>query len=93
MKDRRWGWRLLAAVLIVVALAYAVPMGLNALGAALITDDPLHPAGAILVLSGESREGDRVLHAIALTRVARQHQNRIGRVERIVRDQGRPQHI
>jgi len=66
MKDWRWGWRLLAAVLILVALAYAVPMGLNALGAALITDDPLHPAGAILVLAGESREGDRVRHAVQL---------------------------
>jgi uncharacterized SAM-binding protein YcdF (DUF218 family) len=66
MKDRRWSWRLLAAVLILVALAYAVPMGLKALGAALITDDPLHPAGAILVLAGESREGDRVRHAVQL---------------------------
>jgi len=66
MKDWRWGWRLLAAVLILVALAYAVPMGLKALGAALITDDPLHPAGAILVLAGESREGDRVRHAVQL---------------------------
>jgi len=66
MKDWRWGWRLLAAVLILVALAYAVPMGLNALGVALITDDPLHPAGAILVLAGESREGDRVRHAVQL---------------------------
>ena len=66
MKDRRWGWRLLAAVLILVALAYAVPMGLTALGVALITDDPLHPAGAILVLAGESREGDRVRHAVQL---------------------------
>ena len=66
MKDRRWGWRLLGAVLILVALAFAVPMGLNALGAALITDDPLHPADAILVLAGDSREGDRVLHAVDL---------------------------
>ena len=66
MKDWRWGRRLLAAVLILVALAYAVPMGLKALGAALITDDPLHPAGAILVLAGESREGDRVRHAVQL---------------------------
>jgi len=66
MKDRRWGWRLLAAVLILVALAYAVPLGLKALGVALITDDPLHPAGAILVLAGESREGDRVRHAVQL---------------------------
>src|SRR3989442_2953230 len=66
MKDWRWGWRLLAAVLILVALAFAVPMGLNALGAALITDDPLQPADAILVLGGESREGDRVRHAVKL---------------------------
>jgi uncharacterized SAM-binding protein YcdF (DUF218 family) len=66
MKDRRWAWRLLWAVLILVALAFAVPMGLNALGAALITDDLLHPADAILVLGGESRGGDRVQHAVEL---------------------------
>ena len=66
MKDWRWVWRLLAAVLVLVALAYAVPMGLNALGVALITDDPLHPADAILVLAGDSREGDRVQHAVGL---------------------------
>jgi uncharacterized SAM-binding protein YcdF (DUF218 family) len=52
--------------LILVALAFAVPMGLNVLGAALITDDPLHPADAILVLAGDSREGDRVQHAVGL---------------------------
>jgi uncharacterized SAM-binding protein YcdF (DUF218 family) len=66
MKDRRWARRLLWAVLILVAVAFAVPMGLNALGAALITGDLLHPADAILVLGGESREGDRVQHAVAL---------------------------
>jgi len=53
-------------VLILVALAFAVPMGLNALGAALIENDPLHPADAILVLAGDSREGDRVRHAVGL---------------------------
>ena len=62
----RWTKRLLVAVLILIVLAFAVPMGLNALGAALITDDPLHPADAILVLGGESREGDRVRHAVKL---------------------------
>jgi uncharacterized SAM-binding protein YcdF (DUF218 family) len=41
-------------------------MGLNALGTALIVDDPLHPADAILVLAGESREGARVTHAVNL---------------------------
>jgi len=66
MKDRRWGRRLLGAGLILVALAFAVPTGLNALGAALIADDRLHPADAILVLGGESREGDRVRHAADL---------------------------
>ncbi len=66
MKDRRWGRRLLGAGLILVALAFAVPLGLDALGAALIADDPLHPADAILVLGGESREGDRVRHAVKL---------------------------
>ncbi len=58
--------RLLWAGLILIALAFAVPMGLNALGTALIVDDPLHPADAILVLAGESREGARVTHAVNL---------------------------
>ena len=49
-----------------VVLPFAVSMGLNALGVALITDDPLHPADAILVLGGESRDGDRVQHAVKL---------------------------
>jgi len=61
----RWTKRL-GVVLILVALAFAVPMGLNALGAALIENDPLHPADAILVLAGDSREGDRVQHAVGL---------------------------
>jgi len=61
----RWTKRL-GVVLILVALAFAVPMGLNALGAALIENDPLHPADAILVLAGDSREGDRVRHAVGL---------------------------
>ena len=38
-------------------------------------------------------ELDRMPHAVALTRLAGQHQNRTGRVERIVRDQGRPQRL
>lgn len=39
---------------------------LDAVGRALIAEDPLHPAGAILVLGGETREGDRVAHAVQL---------------------------
>ena len=62
----RWAKWLLGAVLSLVVLPFAVSMGLNALGAALIRDDPLHPADAILVLGGESREGDRVQHAVKL---------------------------
>src|SRR2546422_8729904 len=62
----RWAKWLLGAVLSLVVLPFAVSMGLNALGVALITDDPLHPADAILVLGGESREGDRVRHAVKL---------------------------
>jgi len=58
--------RLLWAGLILIALAFAVPMGLNALGTALIADDPLGSADAILVLAGESREGARVTHAVNL---------------------------
>jgi uncharacterized SAM-binding protein YcdF (DUF218 family) len=41
-------------------------LGLEAAGRALITDDPLHPADAILVLGGETRKGDRVMHAAGL---------------------------
>ena len=66
MRLPQWAKWLLWAVLILVVLAFASPVGLKALGAALITDDPLHPAGAILVLAGESREGDRVRHAVQL---------------------------
>ena len=62
----RWAKWLLGTVLSLVVLPFAVSMGLNALGAALITDDPLHPADAILVLGGESRDGDRVQHAVKL---------------------------
>lgn len=68
MKNWRAGRRLLWVGLILAALALSVPMGLNALGAALIADDPLHPADAILVLAGETRQGDRVRHAVGLYR-------------------------
>lgn len=47
-------------------LGVAGPVGLEAAGRALIADDPLHPADAILVLAGETREGDRVMHAVSL---------------------------
>ena len=66
MRLPRWAKWLLGAVLSLVVLPFAVSMGLNALGVALITDDPLHPADAILVLGGESRDGDRVQHAVKL---------------------------
>ena len=66
MRLPQWAKWLLWAVLILVVLAFASPVGLKALGAALITDDPLHPADAILVIGGESRQGDRVMHAVKL---------------------------
>ncbi len=60
------GKRLLWGVLVLLAMVLAAPVGLEALGRALIADDPLHPADGILVLSGESREGDRVQRAVDL---------------------------
>src|SRR5437879_13540675 len=50
-----------------MASAYwGTPWMLEALGRSLIAEDTLHPADAILVLGGESREGDRVRHAVKL---------------------------
>lgn len=66
MIRRRGGWRLLWVALVLLAVVLAAPVGLEALGRVLIADDPLHPADAILVLSGESREGDRMQHAVDL---------------------------
>lgn len=64
---RAWGGqRLLWGALVLLVVVLTAPVGLAALGRALIADDPLHPADAILVLSGESREGDRVQHAVEL---------------------------
>lgn len=62
----RGGKRLLWIALIFLAMVLAAPVVLEALGRALIADDPLHPADAILVLAGDSREGDRVQHAVEL---------------------------
>jgi uncharacterized SAM-binding protein YcdF (DUF218 family) len=62
----RGGRRLLWGALVLLAMVLAAPAGLEALGRVLIANDPLHPADAILVLSGESREGDRVQHAVDL---------------------------
>jgi len=54
-------------LLLVLASAYwGTPWMLEALGRSLIAEDTLHPADAILVLGGESREGDRVRHAVKL---------------------------
>jgi uncharacterized SAM-binding protein YcdF (DUF218 family) len=52
-------------VILILAAAGAT-LSLDAVGRALIVEDPLHPAGAILVLGGETREGDRVAHAVQL---------------------------
>lgn len=42
------------------------PVYLSAVGRALIVEDPLQKADAILVLGGETRQGDRVMHAVKL---------------------------
>src|SRR5207244_656838 len=59
---RRWIW----VGVLVMAIVAMVPLGLNALGTALILDEPLHPADAILVLAGDTPQGDRMLHAVDL---------------------------
>ena len=61
-RRRRWLW---VTVILILAAAGAT-LSLDAVGRALIVEDPLHPAGAILVLGGETREGDRVAHAVQL---------------------------
>jgi len=62
----REGRRLLWVTVILLVLAAAAAFGLDAAGRALIVEDPLHPADAILVLAGDTREGDRVRHAASL---------------------------
>src|SRR2546428_9899387 len=57
---QRW---LLGAVLSLVALAFALRLGLNGLGAALSTDHPLPPADAILVPAEPRRNRDHVHHS------------------------------
>jgi len=62
-------WRVWVFLLVVLAgAAWGVPWALGAIGQRLITEDPLHPADAILVLAGDTREGDRVRHAVDLYR-------------------------
>src|SRR5712691_12490834 len=67
IESRRIWWKRAVFLLLVLASAYwGTPWMLEALGRSLIAEDPLHPADAILVLGGESREGDRVRHAVKL---------------------------
>ena len=58
--------RSLWVAVILIVLAASATFGLDAAGRALIVEDPLHPADAILVLGGETRQGDRVAHAVKL---------------------------
>ena len=53
-------------IVIIAAAVAGLPPALSAVGRTLIVEDPLRPAGAILVLGGETREGDRVAHAVQL---------------------------
>jgi uncharacterized SAM-binding protein YcdF (DUF218 family) len=60
-------WKVWVFLLVVLAGAtWGVPWVLEAIGQRLITEDPLHPADAILVLAGDTRGGDRVRHAVNL---------------------------
>jgi uncharacterized SAM-binding protein YcdF (DUF218 family) len=60
-------WRVWVFLLVVLAGAtWGVPWALEAIGQCLLTEDPLHPADAILVLAGDTRKGDRVRHAVNL---------------------------
>ena len=51
---------------VALALYFFHPVYLTALGRTLIAEDPLQKADAILVLGGETRQGDRVAHAVKL---------------------------
>ncbi|TAL11324.1 MAG: YdcF family protein [Nitrospirae bacterium] len=66
MSQSRGMRRLLWVAVILLVLAASAVFGLDAAGRALIVEDPLHSADAILVLGGETREGDRVAHAVQL---------------------------
>jgi len=67
-RERARRWLIIGAVtaglLVVGYLSH--PIYLSAVGRALIVEDELHPADAILVLGGETRQGDRVAHAVKL---------------------------
>ncbi len=66
MSRTHGGRRLLWVAVILLVLAASAVFGLDAAGRALIVEDPLHHADAILVLGGETRQGDRVAHAVKL---------------------------
>lgn len=66
MSPARKGRRLLWVAVILITAAAGATFSLGAVGRALIVEDPLHPADAILVLGGESRKGHRVMHAAGL---------------------------
>jgi len=63
---RRWTRALAVLLVLTGGVFLGAPPALDALGRSLITEDPLRPADAILVLAGESREGARVTHAVDL---------------------------
>ena len=66
MSRAKGGRRLLWVAVVLIVLAASATFGLDAAGRALIAEDPLHPVDAILVLGGETRDGDRVAHAVTL---------------------------
>jgi len=67
-RQRGLRWKITLVVLFVMAggVYVGAPPALTALGRSLIHEDALRPVDAILVLAGDSREGDRVQHAVGL---------------------------
>lgn len=68
LMNRRAKWARLSVygLVLAVGVGLGAPVVLEGLGHSLIAEDALHPADAILVLGGETRQGDRVAHAVKL---------------------------
>lgn len=65
-RSRRWSIAAAVVAGLLVTAYLAHPVVLTVLGRALIVEDPLQKADAILVLAGDTRHGDRVSHAVQL---------------------------
>ena len=68
MKMRRRWPLLFAAVIMVAGLIIFHSRWLSAVGHYLVVSDPIAPADAVVVLNGDSRQGDRLVQAVELWR-------------------------